>query len=262
MTDRYIISTAIAPIHKEPFFASEMVTQGLICEEIVRLDKYNNWYQVEMEDGYIGWINQFYIEEYKNKYIDKITITNRYAEVYYDYRDLSSIACVLSFGSSVPILDETMDYSKIMLNSNTVGYILKQNDVLINDRDAVVNLALSLKGVPYLWGGKSSFGYDCSGFLQMVFKTAGYLLPRDTAKQINYDKLMIIDKKDAVEGDLIFFSEHSKVKHVAIIAVEGKILHCSGEVRLESIVENDLNYNQNLSKLDHTYASISKLFNF
>ena len=262
MKDRYIISTAIAPIHKEPYFTSEMVTQGLICEEIIKLDQYNNWYQIQMEDGYTGWVNQFYIEEYNYKCSDKITITNRYAEVYYDCKDLSSLASILSFGSSVPLLDETIDYYKIMLNSNTHGYIHKQKDVLINNRKSIVNLALSLKGVPYLWGGKSSFGYDCSGFLQMVFKTAGYLLPRDTAKQINYDKLMIIDKKDAVEGDLIFFSEHSKVKHVAIIAVEGKILHCSGEVRLESIVENDLNYNQNLSKLDHTYASISKLFNF
>ena len=95
----------------------------------------------------------------------------------------------------------------------------------------------------------------------MVFKTAGHLLPRDTVKQINYDKLIIIDKKDAIEGDLIFFSEHSKVKHVAIIAAEGKILHCSGEVKLESLNVGDLKYNENLSKLDRKYFSISGLFN-
>ena len=133
--------------------------------------------------------------------------------------------------------------------------------MLLKTRDYIVHLANSLLGVPYLWGGKSSFGYDCSGFVQMVLKTAGIFMPRNTGFQIKADLLEEISITSTQPGDLVFFSEDNCINHVAFTLGDGKIIHCSGEVKLESIIEGEPGFNRTLANLDHTYTSIAKMVN-
>ena len=136
-----------------------------------------------------------------------------------------------------------------------------QMEISPKNRSDIIKVAQNLFGVPYLWGGKSSFGYDCSGFVQMVLKTAGISIKRDCIQQVKDEKLEDISISDADPGDLIFFSENNCINHVAFIAGEGKIIHCSGEVKIESIIEGESGFNNKLSALNHTFRSISKVVN-
>ena len=113
--------------------------------------------------------------------------------------------------------------------------------------------------VSYLWGGKSSFGYDCSGFVQMVLNAVGISFPRDTGLQIKTDWLKEISITETQPGDLVFFFVDNQINHVAFSTGEGKIIHCSGEVKLESIIEGEPGFNNTLAKQSHTYTSIAKM---
>ena len=155
-----------------------------------------------------------------------------------------------------PILEIRDDFSKICLPNGKTGYIETQKQVLTKTRETIIELAISLLGVPYLWGGKSSFGYDCSGFVQMVLKTLGIDIERDTRKQIRRKKLERIRLDDSKPGDLLFFEENQSINHVAFIIGEGKIIHCSGQVKIESIIEGEPEFCKHFSQYKKTAMSI------
>ena len=101
-----------------------------------------------------------------------------------------------------------------------------------------IKYAKSFLNVPYLWGGKSSLGFDCSGLVQTIFKNFGIYLPRDSHEQIKYRGLFEIDYSDTEEGDLLFFSDKKVINHVAICIGNEEIIHSSGYVKIEKIREN------------------------
>ena len=261
MSSTMVISTAVAPVHKEATFTSEMITQGLMFESVGILGKQDNWFNVKMEDGYEGWIHHFYLSEPYINSQSSLTITNRCTPVRAQRGRDDQILTLLSFGTTVPILEKTSGYCRIQLINGKEAFIPTQQEILKQNRSDIIKLAVYLMGVPYLWGGKSSFGYDCSGFVQMVLKAVGISIPRDTGLQIKTDWLEEISITDTKPGDLVFFFVDNQINHVAFTTGEGKIIHCSGEVKLESIIEGEPEFNSKLAKLDHTFTSISKMVN-
>jgi cell wall-associated NlpC family hydrolase len=100
--------------------------------------------------------------------------------------------------------------------------------------------ALQYLNTPYLWGGKTPFGIDCSGFTQQVFKICGYKLPRDAYQQALLGKI-VSDIEDAAPGDLAFFTNtQGRVYHVGIILEDKQIIHASGKVKIDRIDENGI----------------------
>ncbi len=261
MSSLRVISVAVAPVHKEATFTSEMITQGLMFESVGILEVQNNWFNIKMEDGYEGWIHHFYLSEPYINSQSSLTITNRCTPVRAQRGRDDQILTLLSFGTTVPILEKTSGYCRIQLINGEEAFIPAQQEILKQNRSDIIKLAIYLIGVPYLWGGKSSFGYDCSGFVQMVLKAVGISIPRDTGIQIKTDWLEEISITDTQPGDLVYFFADKQINHVAFTSGEGKIIHCSGEVKLESIIEGEPGFNSKLAKLDHTFTSISKMVN-
>ena len=261
MSSAMVISAAVAPVYKEATFTSEMTTQGLMYESVNILGKKDNWCRVSMEDGYEGWIHHFYLSEPNINYQSSLTITNRCTPIRAQRGRDGQILTLLSFGTTVPILEKTSGYCRIQLINGEEAFIPAQQEILKQNRSDIIKLAIYLMGVPYLWGGKSSFGFDCSGFVQMVLKAVGISIPRDTGFQIKTDLLEEISITDTQPGDLVFFFVDNQINHVAFATGEGKIIHCSGEVKLESIIEGEPGFNSKLAKLDHTFTSISKMVN-
>ena len=259
MTRHAIISSSVAPVHKEPEFSSEMISQALMWENVKIKENYQNWHQIKMEDGYDGWIHSFYLHYREPLSVEYTFVTDRYVPIYYEKDNERSIAFLLSYGTYVPIADEVGDLLKIYLPDGNTGYMVYQKQVEKRSRKAIIELATLLLAVPYLWGGKSSFGYDCTGFVQMVLKTAGIHIQRDTSLQIKTVDLDKIHLDEAKPGDLIFFLENNRTNHVAFLFGDGKIIHCSGQVKIESIIKGETGFSAQLNQYEKIAMSIDRL---
>ena len=259
MSRQAVISAAVAPVHKQPAFSSEMITQAMLWENIQIKATNDNWHKICMEDGYVGWIHSFYLNFYKSKVEEHIFVTDRFVPVFYEKDKQNNIAALLSYGTYVPVVNIESGYCKIHLPDGKTGFIKLQKQINNKSREIIIELAISLLAVPYLWGGKSSFGYDCSGFVQMILKTAGIHIKRDTSLQIKTADLDKIHLDEAKPGDLIFFLENHRTNHVAFSIGEGKIIHCSGQVKIESIIKGETGFSAKLNKYEKIAMSIDRL---
>ena len=259
MNQEAVIFPAVAPVYKEPVFSAEMISQALMWEKVIIQETSENWYQIKMEDGYDGWIHSFYVYYRDPLPVEHTFITDRYAPVYSQKDKLSNITTLLSYGTYVPIAEDFDDLVKIYLPDGDIGYIDHQKQAEAISREVIVDLAKSLLAVPYLWGGKSSFGYDCTGFVQMVLKTLGIYIQRDTSLQIKNKFLKKIQINNAAPGDLLFFLENNRTNHVAFLLGEGKIIHCSGHVKVEPIIQGEPGFSKQLNQYDKIAMSIEDL---
>jgi len=147
---------------------------------------------------------------------------------------------------------------KFYIKDLELGSSIGWNKLDINKKSIheLISYAKSFIGIPYLWGGKSSLGFDCSGFVQTVFKMTGINMPRDASQQILRENLYDINYCDAQTGDLLFFMEDNYVNHVAIYLGNQEIIHSSGSVKIENLADNDKLY-----KKIYKVMSIKNLFN-
>jgi hypothetical protein len=118
-------------------------------------------------------------------------------------------------------------------------------------RKSIIRLARSFMGVPYLWGGKSPHGFDCSGYIQTIYKTFNIELPRDTYQQADHFKKSTINMEQAKQADLHFFENNGKITHVALAEENEYFLHAQGWVKEESFDSSAPNFN---SELKNKYA--------
>lgn len=256
MSRKAVISKAVAPVYKEARFSSEMVTQALMWEKVEVLKEDKLWFYICQADGYEGWIYTFYLLDNSEFYPNWITLTNRFTP-FTSSVDENSEDRLLSFGSRVPVIKEDTQFISIALPDGKLGKIPAQNSITIQSREQLIKLAKFLLGTPYIWGGKSSYGFDCSGFVQLVLSVIGVSIARDTGMQVKSQWLHEINMNEAKQGDLVFFAENKQINHVGFSLGEGKIIHCSGEVKIESINEGDVGFNQYLSRSIFKTCSIS-----
>ena len=256
------IKTPVASIYEKPSFASQMITQALMWEPVEILDETYNWYRIRQWDHYTGWVNSFYLTD--NTFEDEggFHIYDRFCPVYSEAVDDSFVISELSIGSRLPgecILEVDDGREKILLPDLASGWISRQQKPNHTLNNNIVNFATKLIGIPYLWGGKSGFGFDCSGFVQTVYLLAGIELPRDSKDQVSYSNFVDISIQNANPGDLIFFSEDEKISHVGIYLNDGKFIHCSGEVKINSFNSTDKIYSESLHQKIHSVKSIQNI---
>ena len=220
------IVVPVADIYKNHTFKSEVVTQGFESEEVVILDTHNNWSKVEQWDGYRGWINHFYLGEISDRY-------KGYEPYYHN-------------GFRLDESDEAW-WERSFIDSDAL-------------RDSVIEDCKRFLGVPYKWGGKTPFGFDCSGLVQTVFRINGILMPRDSKDQHKVVKESKIELSiNAKSGDLLFFKEDEKICHVAIYNKDMKFIHSSGKVKENSLVEEDELFDKKLMDKFIGIFSISEI---
>ena len=260
MSESIIVKTSVAPLYKKPTFKSEMVTQAIVWEELEVLDKQDNWFKVIQWDGYVSWIHFSYLmsSNKAKKKLDKRELMSWCYILDFDSDFMYGLAennrLKLPYGSLVPIVSLGKRYNFIHLPGDdtyesllsTSGHLMNYNKLVKKGEEnklEISKLLLSQLGAPYLWGGKTSFGYDCSGFVQTILKIKGIDFPRDCSQQFKSDLLEEIDLHDADVGDIIFFKENKNISHVGIFGdlptlspkkTDDEVIsffHCSGDVK-------------------------------
>ncbi|MEX2380321.1 MAG: C40 family peptidase, partial [Vicingaceae bacterium] len=125
-------------------------------------------------------------------------------------------------------------------------------------KSKITDYALMLLNAPYQWGGRSPFGIDCSGFIQIIYKLIGISLPRDASQQAEVGQALSFIE-EAEEGDLAFFdNEEGQITHVGIILENNRIIHASGMVRIDQLDHQGI-YNQEIKNYTHRLRLISKI---
>lgn len=266
MANILITNVTVAGIFSAPHFQSEMISQSVLWEKLEILDKQDNWFKVRQFDNYIGWINKFYTIEFVKELEKSATYieTNLFGQIF-SHPNINSEAikhCTL--GTTLPATNtkkiENDWWHKVILPNFQEGWILNNGyKKCITIRETIKEIALKLLGVPYVWGGRSSYGFDCSGFIQTIFKFCGILLPRDSKDQFILSGLFTQKSEENLIGDLIFFSKDDKINHIAISLGGNQFIHSSGYVKKNSLDFQDSNYDNNISEMYYQSKSIRKI---
>jgi hypothetical protein len=243
-----------------------MGTQLLLGMPLQVIQQDKNWQQVKTPEGYVAWIEKKSFvrmdKEAFNQWIStkKVIFTDDYGFAYETPDIHKQRASDLVFGNLLKWEGECEDFFHVSYPDGRKAYLLKTQACLFDkwqdsvrlSEESIVKTALTLKGIPYTWGGTSVKGMDCSGFSKTVFLKHGVILRRDASQQAQtgipvdistgYDNLR--------PGDLMFFGRKAtdeageRIRHVAIYIGNKEFIHASGYIRINSLDPEQPNYDE------------------
>jgi cell wall-associated NlpC family hydrolase len=247
---RVININGVSPVRAEPSDRSEMVNQILLGESAKVLEMQDRWIHIAAElDGYEGWINKNEVRFLKP---DQFEEWNRIPKTRWPNTSLKAESKKRIYQIPVAGLIAKNEQDQLVVGEDVIEISAGHFSPI--QRDTYLETALSFLGTPYLWGGRTDVGIDCSGFIQTVFLLHGMLLPRDASMQHNLGHIKGSDLDMAQPGDLLYFSnDGNAITHVGFYMGNGTVLHGSSFVRLENIsykdrFENSFPYNKRLSE--------------
>jgi hypothetical protein len=254
-----VIDLSLIPVRKEPADQSEMTNQ-LLFGDLVAIDSgKGNWLHIRsVSDNYEGWVDQkqvHVIDDAEFNRLDKLPVqyVPELIEIITD-RELNRPFPVL-FGSTIRGLDgaafqmggKSYQFTGGLLTPASAGF-----------PDSIIENAMMFLNAPYLWGGKSVFGMDCSGLTQLLFRLAGAELLRDASQQASMGEAVSL-MAEAKPGDLIFFdNQEGQIVHVGMLLPNHQIIHASGKVRIDQVDHQGI-YNHQLKKYTHQLRLIKRI---
>jgi hypothetical protein len=248
-----IATLSIIPCRVEPSDKSEIITQLLFGEHYVVTEEQEKWVKVKNAfDNYEGWICRKQFKEINSKVFDEMSLNefplcgDLIGSVNYLSENRS-----ITLGATLPFLSQ----GKITIGNEKAGFTGVHNTIPASE---IITYAMMYLNTPYLWGGRSPFGIDCSGFSQIVYKLCGYKLPRDAYQQAEegYDVPFV---ETSEPGDLAFFdNEEGTITHVGIVTEPGKIIHASGRVKIDLLDSQGI-YDVELKKYTHKLRLIRRI---
>ena len=219
----------VAPVRSQPAHKAEMVSQLLFGEAVQVLDTApGGWTKISgYYDGYEGWITANHINAIGNPQLGTYRLSSNYVNTVM----LNETVMQVPFGTYIPQEHLALNTSKQLWDFSETS-IAAAEPVQV---DELVNIARLYLNTPYLWGGKTVWGIDCSGLVQQVYKWAGIQLPRDAWQQAEKGEALHF-LMEARPGDVAFFdNEEGRIIHTGILLSGHSILHSSGKVRIDSI---------------------------
>jgi len=214
-----------------------MITQILYGEHFIVNEIMLGWAHVKLAfDGYDGWVDMKMITPLSERTYQKIDRSSFAVS-----RDIFNIIPVNSeqtmmivAGSTLPCWHPNLKKFSIEHEAfRHTGNVTYKKPV--HARKVIIEQALKYFNAPYLWGGRSPLGIDCSGLTQIIYKMAGYVIPRDASQQVHCGTALSF-VEETRPGDLAFFdNEEGRIVHVGIIWEKKKIIHASGQVRIDNV---------------------------
>lgn len=260
-----LVNLSVCNIRSKPEHSAELATQALMGTPLKVYKEQDGWYLVQTPDEYLGWVDDDGIvlksAEEMQEWIEteKVIYKNFFGIVFSD-KNFSEVLSDAVGGNVFEKLKVTENYFEVKLPDGRIGYLNLTEAQDFNDwfknlnikAESIIQIGKKMIGFPYLWGGTSVKGVDCSGFIKTIHFMNGLILPRDANQQALIGERITLNEEftELKPGDLIFFGRkgneyrQERITHVGIYLGNKKFLHSSGRVRLDSFDKNDLNYNE------------------
>jgi cell wall-associated NlpC family hydrolase len=233
-----ICNVTVAPVRAEGSDKAEIVTEILFGESADILEVNKNWTKIKMHyDGYEGWMDTKQLKPVTDEDFAKrkVTIVTE---------DFSSV--IMNDGKTLLSMGSEVEFPAVASR--------RSHEV----RESIALTAKEFLNVPYLWGGKSFFAVDCSGFTQLVYKIHNIKLPRDTSQQVEVGESLTF-VEESQPGDLAFFENpEGKIIHVGIMLDNQRIIHASGKVRIDTLDSTGI-FNKEMNKHTHKLRVIKNV---
>lgn len=248
MDARAVVRHNVVSMRKEPDGRSEQVSQAIFGETVRLLRDEGEFTEIQSPDSYHGWVltRHLVVLETGERYPDPTRaamVAPLFLPVFRDASGQSERMTLLTLGTAVELAagDASAQYYPIRLPDGGVGYleggalIVPQYPPPASLGPNLVVVARGLIGVPYLWGGRTPFGIDCSGFTQRVYWLCGHVIPRDAYQQAAWERFAPVDRDDLRAGDLLFFAgnedpQNRVITHVGMALGDGRFIHAAGGI--------------------------------
>jgi SH3-like domain-containing protein len=257
-----LVTLSVINLRREPDHASEMLSQAKLGTPVIVLKRNNSWILIQTPDNYISWTEESSVTLLRRKEMIRWQKATRiiYLEntgwLYESPSSKSDVVGDLVGGSILEKVGEFKDYIKVVMPDGRTGFIEKSKVMDFNDwkrtvsctEENICKVAKTFLGLPYLWGGSSAKGVDCSGFVQSVYYMNGLILQRDASLQALHGSAVDITNGYSMlkKGDLLFFGSRkngiSHVTHVAIYFGNSEYINSSGRVLINSLDSTQTNY--------------------
>jgi len=248
-----LIRVSVAPMRREPRHAAEMVDQVTMGVPVSVLKQERNWSFVRTPYRYLGWVESAMVAPKRSDGWDEPSLAWFVDSVgtVWTTPDMQQPVSDIVLGCIVRKLEAKGEWTAVELPDGRRGIVRTATLKSFSGAprqvqpSQVAALASRLKGIPYLWGGNSTKGFDCSGFTQTVFRMTGLQLPRDADQQSAVGKKVDpgLDFENVRAGDLLFFGKE-RATHVAISLGGARFIHSSTDVHVNSLKKSDPDFDE------------------
>ena len=268
-----VIKISVANLREEPRHASQLVTQATLGMPVKVYKKQGSWYYIQSPDGYLAWVDYGGIQnmtkeafaDWKSK--EKLIYLNPYGKSLKSAKNDAEVVSDLVAGDILELTAESGNFYEISYPDGRTAFVPKSDAKpyktwlanLDADGESLISTGEKLMGLPYLWGGTSPKGVDCSGFTKTVYFLNGMVIPRDASQQVHTGVLVDSTRnfEILVAGDLLFFgrpatdSTKERVVHVGMWIGDQKFIHSMGDVHISTMDTtaedfDEYNYNRYL----------------
>lgn len=250
-TSLFYVSEPAVFMREEPSDSARVASQTIFAENIQVKEKRGEWCSIITPDGYEGWIRLKSIVEVDKPYEPTAKISELVAPIFdredTEYGDILR----LPYGAKVQVIDDSKPrWIKIQLPNGMVCYVQRGDiapEPALHTKADLVEFSKKFIGLPYTWGGRTGFGYDCSGFVQMLYSRIGINLLRDSKQQVLDPRFRTVDREKLEAGDLIFFGKaDGRIGHVGMYLGNDKFIHATvrenqPRIHISTLSDNDWN---------------------
>ncbi|MGD0799860.1 MAG: NlpC/P60 family protein [Terracidiphilus sp.] len=233
----YVVSKPVINMYSIPSLDGEVVSQAIYGAGVLSLEKRSEWIHIRTGDDYTGWVSASDVMALQGDYATNrkaIRVVELSANLYRE-PSVTKHAPVLNlpWEARLELLSSKVDmdgrWLKVKLVNGQTAYVEQGNvsaDVSMLSIDQIIQLARKFLGITYTWGGVSSYGFDCSGFTQMLVRQRGIIMPRDASVQASWSRMAPVERGDLKPGDLLFFGDNpGKITHTGMYIGDGEFIH-------------------------------------